>query len=484
VKSGNVILVGTMRKNLYYLDNVTSHPPVVPTKVYHTTNSEITLDLMHRRLGHLSMRAVKQLFKKNMVQGITLSNKHLNSDPSLCECCIRGKMQRTPLPKSSSRNREVLDLVHSDLWGPAPVMSLGGKYYFITFTDDSGRYSWVYYLRQKKDAFDAFKAWHQEVERQTGRKLQVFRSDNGSEYVNHKWELYLKEHGIIHQRTTPRTPEQNGVSERLNLTIMDRVRTILIESRLPLSLWAEAVSYAVYTKNRSPTTSIKGRTPYEVFWGEKPDISNLRVFGSQCYVHNNSPARRKLDARAFPAVFIGYPPEIKAWKYYIPKSRKAGVSRNIIFDERVRSATQHLNIEGESTATKTSTYSDLLVPTVSNSYLDDDDYAPRPPPEPPPPPHLLPHLLLLQGLLHLRQHQNPLRCQPVHLHLHLFCLLSRRHLPSRRSDVDVDLLRSTQSLGRPDASKTLKSVRKLRLRKQKRTTPTKRNHPRRTPARS
>ena len=226
-----------------------------------------------------------------MVQGVTLSEKHLNSDPSLCECCIRGKMQRTPLPKSSSRNWEVLDLVHSDLWGPVPVMSLGGKYYFITFTDDSGRYSWMYHLRLKKDAFNAFKAWHLEVEHQTGRKLKVFRSNNGGEYINLKWELYMKEHSIIHQRTMPRTPEQSGVLEHLNLTIMDRVRTILIEYQLPLSLWAEAISCAIYTKNQSPTASIKGRTPYEVFWGRKPNISNLRVFSSQCYVHNDSPTR-------------------------------------------------------------------------------------------------------------------------------------------------------------------------------------------------
>jgi transposase InsO family protein len=377
-KTNDIILTGTMRKDLYYLDNITRNTTTeVRTKVYHTTNSEITLDLMHRHLGHLNMRAVKLLFKKDMVRGVTLSEKHLKSTPSLCECCIRGKMQRTPLPKSASRSAEILGLVHSDLWGPSAVMSLGGRYYFISFTDDSARYSWLYQLRKKSEAFGAFKAWHKEVERQTGRKLRVFRSDNGGEYITLEWELYMKEHGIVHQKTTPRTPEQNGVSERLNLTLMDRVRTILIESQLPLSLWAEAVNYAVYTKNRSPTAAINGKTPYEVFWGEKPDISNLRVFGSQCYVHNNSPTRRKFDARAFPAVFIGYSTPSKAWKYYIPSRRKVGTSRNIIFDERVRSSVTHHNIEGELAATGTSTYHDLLVPTpASESNLDDGDDFP------------------------------------------------------------------------------------------------------------
>ena len=189
----------------------------------------------------------------------------------------------------------------------------------------------------------------------------------------------MKENGIVHQKTTPRTPEQNGVSERLNLTIMDRVRTILIESELPLSLWAEAVEYAVYTKNRSPTAVLKSKTPYEAFWGDKPDISHLRVFGSQCYVHNDSPTWRKFDARAFPAIFIGYSTPSKAWRYYIPSQRKSGTSRNIVFDERVRSSVLHHNIEGELAATKTSTYRDLLVPNpASKSNIDDDDINPTP----------------------------------------------------------------------------------------------------------
>ena len=115
--------------------------------------------------------------------------------------------------------------------------------------------------------------WHKEVERQTGRKLRIFRSDNGGEYITAEWELYLRNEGIVHQKSTPHTPEQNSVSERLNLTLMDRVRTILIESQLPLSLLAEAIDYAVYTKNRSPTASIRDKTPYEVFWGKKPDIT-------------------------------------------------------------------------------------------------------------------------------------------------------------------------------------------------------------------
>lgn len=129
------------------------------------------------------MPTVKQLFKKDMVSGVTLSIKHLKSYPSLCECCVRGKIQRTRLPKPSSLKTDILELVHSDLWDPAPVMSIGSKHYMITFTDNSRRYSWVYYLRNKSKASSAFKIWHTEIEHRTGRKLIIFRSDNGGEYV-------------------------------------------------------------------------------------------------------------------------------------------------------------------------------------------------------------------------------------------------------------------------------------------------------------
>ena len=111
-----------------------------------------------------------------MVRGVTLSEKHLRTTPSICDCCVQGKMQRSPLPKSSSRKMEILELVHSDVWGPAPVMSLGGKFYFISFSNDAARHSWTYYLRKKSEAFEAFKVWHKEVKRQTGRKLRIFRS--------------------------------------------------------------------------------------------------------------------------------------------------------------------------------------------------------------------------------------------------------------------------------------------------------------------
>ena len=188
---------------------------------FHLTQPKLTMELLHQRLGHANYQSVKKLIMKGMVRGVTMQKNEMTKIPDNCPCCIRGKMKQNPFPKGAKHANGILDLVHSDLWGKAPVMSQGGKYYLMTFTDDKSRYSWDYYLHFKNEAFMAFKHWLAEVERQTGRKLKVFRSDNGGEYVSKEWELFLKDHSIIHQTTVPRTPQQDGVSERLNLMTMD-----------------------------------------------------------------------------------------------------------------------------------------------------------------------------------------------------------------------------------------------------------------------
>lgn len=145
---------------------------------------------------------------------------------------------------------------------------------------------------------------------------------------------------------------------------MDRVRTILIESGLPLSLWAEATAYSIYTKNRCPTQAVDGKTPYEVLYGNKPNISHLRAFGSKCFVHNDQPNRSKLDPRAFEAIFIGYSLHSKAWKYYCPETRKSGKSRNVKFDESVGSSVDRLRLEGEVSAAENSNHENFLLPIL------------------------------------------------------------------------------------------------------------------------
>ena len=139
--------------------------------------------------------------------------------------------------------------------------------------------------------------------------------------------------GIVHEYTNPYTPEQNGVSERYNRTIMEATRTMLLHARLPLFFWAEAVNSAVYVRNCSPTTSLPGKTTYECWFGKKPDLSNLRVFGCVSYVHIPSQLRKKLDQKSEKSIFIEYPDGTKGYKLYSLKSKKFLRSKTVLFHE-------------------------------------------------------------------------------------------------------------------------------------------------------
>ena len=210
------------------------------------------------------------MVRKRLICGIKLSQKDLSITPPLCNACMKGKATRASFPASKSRRAEsILDLVHSDLWGPTPVTSIDGTRYVLTLTDDNSRWLWVIFLKSKSDAFKAFVDWLAYVEKETGHKLCTIRTDNGGEYLSQLWNKYLKECGIRHELTSPYTPEQNGVSECQNRTIFDHVRTILINSGLPLFLLPEAIKYIVHTKNRHVTQSLKNTTPFKIHYKKK-----------------------------------------------------------------------------------------------------------------------------------------------------------------------------------------------------------------------
>ena len=254
------------------------------------------LEQLHSSLGHLNYYTIKAMVKKGLIKGVTLSKKELSITPPMCAACAKGKATRASFPASKSGHADkILGLVHSDLWGPAPVQTITGTRYVITFADNKSCWAWVAFLKLKSDAFAAFKEWLIFAEKQTGQQLYIFHTDNGGEFLTKKWRQMLKDRGIRHETTSPDTPEQNGDAEHQNRSIFDRVRTVLIDAGLPLSLFAEAVNYIVYTKNRNSTSALTNTTPYEVRFNKKPDISRLRPFGCKAYVYDHSPKRKKLS---------------------------------------------------------------------------------------------------------------------------------------------------------------------------------------------
>ena len=204
-----------------------------------------------------------------------------------------------------TRASEVLELVHTDVCGKMETESLSGKEYFISFIDDKSRHTWTYPIKRKSDSYSIFLEWKSQVERSKDMKLKKLRSDNGDEYISHEFEEYLRKEGIIHQRTVRKTPEQNGVAERMNRTLVEVVRSMLSESSLPKKFWAEGLATATYLRNRSPTKAVEGMTPFQAWSGTKPNVSHLRVFGSLCYSHVPKDERKKLDSKAQEAIFLG-----------------------------------------------------------------------------------------------------------------------------------------------------------------------------------
>ena len=192
---------------------------------------------------------------------------------------------------------------------------------------------WVYFLKTKDQVLDYFKLFHAMVERDTGKKLKCLRTDNGGEYTSREFDVYCGSHGIRHERTVPRTPQHNGVAERMNRTIMEKVRSMIIMAKLPKPFWGEAVRAACYLINRSPSVSLNFEIPKKVWSGKKPSYSHLRVFGCLAFVHVSKELRQKLDARTTPCIFLGYGDEEFGYRLWDPKQKQVIRSRDVVFLE-------------------------------------------------------------------------------------------------------------------------------------------------------
>ena len=286
--------------------------------------------LWHRRYGHLGEQSLQKLAKKKLVDRFDYD---MTSNVGFCEPCIGGKHHRSHFETSTSQTKEPLELVHSDVCGKMRTKSIGGAEYFLTFIDDKTRYSWVYSLKTKDQVFERFLEWKALVEKSTGKKLKTLRTDNGGEYTSKKFTGFLKSEGVRHECTIPKTPQQNGVAERLNRTLVEVSRSMLLDAKLSHSFWAEAVATAVYLRNRCPTKAVDGMTPYEAWYGEKPNVEHLRVFGCDVYAHVPKDERGKFDSKARKCILLGYGQETKGYRLFDLIRRKVLHSRDVRFNE-------------------------------------------------------------------------------------------------------------------------------------------------------
>jgi transposase InsO family protein len=293
------------------------------------TQEDLT-GLWHRRFGHLHQKGLQCLEHKQMVEGMP----KIKETNKVCEVCSKGKQHRDEMPKKANwRASEKLQLIHSDLCGPITPTTMSNKRYILTFIDDFSRKTWIYLLAEKGETFEKFRHFKTKVEKETGMSIKCLRSDRGGEYTSQNFLDFCSTQGIKRQLSTSYTPQQNGVAERKNRTLMNMVRCLLVEGRMPRSFWAEAATWSVHIINRSPTAAVTNKTPEECWTGHKPNVAHFKIFGCVTYVHVPNEKRIKLEDKSYKCVFLGVSEESKAYRLYDPESKKIVTSRDVIFAE-------------------------------------------------------------------------------------------------------------------------------------------------------
>jgi len=258
----------------------------------------------------------------------------LSTTPPVCQHCILGKQTKQVVPKlqQGERAQGILDIIYSDLTSPEDMTSAGGAKYILNFVDNMSRMTWTYLIKEKSQAEKVFVEWLALVQNETGRQAKCFRTDNGGEFTSKQFESYLRQQGIQHQVTAPYTSVQNGCAECTHRTIMDRARSIRSDLNLPANLWGECVLTSTYMKNRTLSRSLKGCTPFEAYYGKKPDLTHLQELGCRAFVLKQG-VNPKIYCWSVECILIGYSPNLKAYQCYHCESQRIHTSWDGCFIE-------------------------------------------------------------------------------------------------------------------------------------------------------
>src|ERR1700678_509434 len=299
-------------------------------------SQRVPLEQWHRRLAHCSPLTIKDMAKHNLVDGLMISEDSLNGK---CEDCIMGRQTRRPFDGETDKGLDPLDLVSFDLWGSSRVQSAGGKLYLMIIVDAGSSYKHGAYLSDKSEntTFTAFEAFRAQAEKTTRRKLRRLRADGA--FNTGGWKDYCQQNGIVHELTAPYSSSRNGLAERAIRTTIDDVRTLLRDSGLNHSYWAEAAAYSIYTRNLIPSRRSPDRIPGESFTGKRQGVGHLRVFGSKCWakiptMHGiQVTGGSKLDVRSVPCRFLRYALGHGNYKVQDIDTRRVYVSHDVVFEE-------------------------------------------------------------------------------------------------------------------------------------------------------
>ncbi|WVZ98807.1 hypothetical protein U9M48_044188 [Paspalum notatum var. saurae] len=286
--------------------------------------------LWHRRIAHIGMSQLKKVVKKGMVIGV--KDVTFEKD-KLCSACQAGKQVASHHPmKTCVSTSKALQLLHMDLFGPTTYESIGGNLYCLVIVDDFTRYTWTLFLGDKSETPDKFKIFAKRAQREFGLNIVKVRSDNGSEFKNYKVDDWCDEEGIKHEFSATYTPQQNGVVERKNKTLITLARAMLDDYGTSEDFWAEAINTACHASNRVYLHRLLGKTPYELLIGRKPNISYFRVFGCKCFIYKKK-RLGKFEKRCDVGFFVGYASNSKAYRVFNQTTGMIEETCDVEFDE-------------------------------------------------------------------------------------------------------------------------------------------------------
>ncbi|TQD95507.1 hypothetical protein C1H46_018863 [Malus baccata] len=308
-KKGSLIGKAFLSDNLWKLQCTTDknllHVLTISTKRMH--GSENSFMLWHKRLGHISKDRISQLSKLNLIPVVDFKNAFE------CVDCLRGKM--TNVRKLyAKRSQNLLEIIHTDVCGLFPVKTICGNSYFVSFIDDFSIHSHVFLISEKSTFLDCFKVFKCEVEKQLNLVIKIVRSDRGGEYFGRYTEAaqqkgpftsFLEQQGIMAQYTTPGTPQQNGVTERRNGTLIGMVKSMILRSKLSGFLWGESLKIANYILN-TVLSKVVPKTPFELWTRRRPSFNHFHVWGCKAEARFYNPNEGKLDSMTDSCFFIGY----------------------------------------------------------------------------------------------------------------------------------------------------------------------------------
>lgn len=258
-------------------------------------------------------------------------NFNSKSKHEFYEVCVLAEQKCLPFHSRKSKSSRVSELVHTDICGPLTPESNSKNRYIITFIDDFSRFSVVYVIKNKNEALNCLKNYKAKVETLHGNKLTKIKCDNGGEYCSNSWKDFCSEAGIQILYTPPYSPQVNGVAERINQTLLNKARSMILQAKMEKSFWEEAVLTATYILNRTQSCLDKNKTPYELWLEKRPNVMNMRIFGCICYSRVPDALRSKLDNKGKKCRLVGYTEN--GYRLWDLENKKLIHSRNVIFNE-------------------------------------------------------------------------------------------------------------------------------------------------------